>query len=358
MEKRLTSHLYELNKYARTGIVPETSPDLEEILLQTATRQNQDTRWQTAVYIKQIDKQAVMRDLRDSLAEIDNGLEHEYFSQNSDIKVLVKDAKLFTENNQEITLGDLLTGEDWGLNYNLDPETVPRNIRKKYVIEKAKSELRELTNWQIYFDHAFSDNTHLDLKVAYYGAMKTEHPPLGIVLEKMVRTYMKKMAINHNLNYSIQESDIFQDVVQKIDFIIHLKEHRRGVRFEESHSSDEHNIGIQFTTNTNEDKISFKERQIERSRRQLSNTDEVDEVEDIVLAVLFVEESSQLSQAYLNWKKSNLQQTPDAYLPEAIKEYLFKKLLGDTGHMTNEEVDEEWGKILYKADQPDLLLTV
>ena len=349
MDKEFTNYLYALRNHVEAGDTPENSSELSELLVETANYLNSDERWQEEVYLKQQDKQAVMHELQKGLTTIDNQESPEEFTNKPGVKVYLENGFLFTERNEKLTLGDLLTGSEWNIDYNLDPETVPRSIRKRYLVEKTKAELRELTDWQIYFDQAFSKDTHELRQIAYYEAMENtklqregKNPKTGVLLEKMVRTFMKKLSINHSLNYEVQESDLFRDVIQKIDFIIQIKEHHRGVRFSESEELDLQNIGIQFTITTDPDKLSLKERQIARSKQELLDSDSVD---DIVLATLFTKESSQLSKAYEAWNRSESKQTPDAFLSAGMKEHLFKKLLGDTQHMMDADIDTEWNKI-------------
>ena len=70
-----------------------------------------------------------------------------------------------TEKNEvkEATFGEIITDLDWGIEYDLNEETVPRLYKKRYLVEKAKLELHELLDRQILI--AELNNTENDLQI-------------------------------------------------------------------------------------------------------------------------------------------------------------------------------------------------
>jgi hypothetical protein len=358
MEKAFTHYLHQLRDQAESEATPETSPELAATLEERADHIGGDIRWQEEVYLKQLDKQAEMHRLQEAIARLDSQTEREAFARHPGCKVYFQEGQYRTEHGEYLSLGDILTGGEWGHSFALDPDTVPRPVRKRFLVESAKQELRNLTDWQIYFDRTSGSQLGLRTQETYARALEErDHPPFGLLLERMVRTFLKKLSYDYDLNYTVQEANLRQDIEQKIDFIIHRRDHRRGVRFAESagpsaatgpsaetgpSEEDPHHIGVQFTVNTNPDILSHKERQVAYSKRWLLEDDRID---DIVVAALYAQESSQLGQALRAWQNRRSARTPDSYLPEAVREHLFKKLLGNTRHIPPEEIEAEWQRV-------------
>ena len=240
-----------------------------------------------------------------------------------------------------VTIGEIMTDGEWGINYELDSETVPRRERKRYLIEQAKAELRDYLDQQIIAEESTSERTHGWKQEAYKKAQEAreaEPRQAGLIAEKMVRNFLKKLALDHGLDYEIIETDIFQDVEQKMDFIIRRKLHNRGVKVETDEKIE--SLGVQFTINSTKEKREEKEKQIERSRRALGKESEI---QDIVLVQISIDDVMRI---YHDWSRGQKSGGPDKLLPSGVKEKIFNATLG--GLLKPKELAEQWSA----ANQP------
>ena len=69
----------------------------------------------------------------------------------------------------------------------------------------------------------------------------------GFVAEEMALNLMKKLAIDHGLPIKIIEADVYDDVVNKVDYVIQRMDHKRGVEVKVTNKDNPERIGIQFT---------------------------------------------------------------------------------------------------------------
>ena len=58
----------------------------------------------------------------------------------------------------------------------------------------------------------------------------------GIIAEKMVKNFLKKLSMDTDADFEIIDADVYQDVEQKVDFIIHRKnkDKNKGAKVQES----------------------------------------------------------------------------------------------------------------------------
>jgi hypothetical protein len=147
---------------------------------------------------------------------------------------------------------------------------------------------------------------------------------MGIIAERMVRTLLKKIAIDADeTDYTVKEANIKQDVVGKIDFIVHRKSYRRGVGVEPARQK-EADAKIQFTTNMSRENLAFKQAQLR-------------EVKDVMLVTL---PESAFKDAYAEWAKDNASGGPVEYWPEETQKEIFTNVL--RGILTGEEIERDW----------------
>ncbi|MEK7608265.1 MAG: hypothetical protein AAB495_01670 [Patescibacteria group bacterium] len=284
---------------------------------------------QQAIYEIQKKKQELMEELKKTLHDIDSpekGQESEPGRlQVSDYNAerRVAQCKLKNGSRIEVSLGEILTDGEWGLAYDFDPSSVPREVRKRCAVEETKRRLRAFLDDQILASEIDSSSTDEKKRLAY-KAIKSNRErgdePAGIVAERVVRNFLKKLVYDQGLDVQVIETDAYQDVARKIDFILHRIDRYRGVRVETAEGI--HDIGVQFTTIEGKgEKIDYKKRQIDRARRELGPEDKI---QDIVLVQVFLDG---LRSIYDQWKEKKLPGGPDKNLSANIKARIFEETL-------------------------------
>lgn len=176
-----------------------------------------------------------------------------------DYTVTCRDGTFFARsrsgNEEEITLGDLMTAAEWDISYELG-EGVPRIVQKHYALEQARYFVQQVANFQIATDE--KHNTHLSLeKRRDYGKvasrmMKKGPKPTGIDAEKLLKTYLKKLSWDSDLGFTIEDADTHEDMERATDFYVRMKG-PGGTR-----------IPVQFTTTADERVLQRKKETIER----------------------------------------------------------------------------------------------
>ncbi len=212
-----------------------------------------------------------------------------------------------------LTEGDLLTNGEWGISYELDPAHVPARVREAYAVECAKRKARELVDRQILtLENARapkrSESSEWKGNVWQRLAAANAEKTPGRIAERMVRTYLKKASIDLHLPYKILESDLYQDCLDKIDFIVHVTDtgHTRGVEVQEGEKK-ERDIVVQFTINTA--KVAHeKEREIQSaSLRERLHAQGLDDA--IVVRVPM----ERVTDDYIHWNDTKHPLGPTAY---------------------------------------------
>ncbi len=210
---------------------------------------------------------------------------------------------IFSESGERdpITLGEIITDFEFGQEYYLDPDSVPRVIRKKYLLEKAKSQLRDLLDDQIILDEWGRGNALIaeavDIKRDIMRTDKFERgAPAGFLAEVMVTNFLDKLAIDFDLDLQFVKVDVYEDVAHKIDFIVKRSQHHRGVKaVAQEEGVTPEVVGIQFTINQMPEVLSKKNQQVREMRRKLGEEIQLD---DIVLVSLPIRN---LNDAYTEW---------------------------------------------------------
>lgn len=301
---------------------------------------------QVQIYRIQKEKQRVMRGLKDAIRKLDNPekrenqQEGEKFVEFIDGKYQVK----IDGEDLELSVGDIMTDGEWGLKYYLDPDSVPRNIRKEYLIEKAKRKVQEMLDEQIFQNETTRSSVNERLITAYHGASgRLEAERIhGFIAEKLVKNYLKKLMFDFKVNYQIKHADIHQDVIEKIDFIIRKRNRDRGIDVEPYIPQDK-DVGIQFTLKSGSN-LRNKKRSLERHLRE-----EVNEsgVEDIVLVSVPID----FAKGYFKvWEQVQEPGGPERLIPLELKEQLFRGAL--EGLLTEKQIEKSW-RTIEKAEQKD-----
>lgn len=234
-----------------------------------------------------------------------------------------------------VTVGDIMADLDWGRYYYLDPQTTERNVRKRYLIEDAKHELQALLDEQITIDEIASGYTSDVLRDVYTKRAEaheaTELAP-GFLAEKMVRSFFTKMSYDFpESGISIEETDAFDDVNNKIDFVIRHSVRSRGVDVDADTSAER--VGIQFTTTQNSIALERKQSQVEEAKERVLQAHLG--IDDVVLVHM---PAAQIVAAHDLWRENPVPGGPDAYWDRETKEQVFGGVM--TNILTPEQVQE------------------
>lgn len=291
----------------------------------------------------QAKKAEVMARLKRGIAGLESGETKE--KDNQEKKIIYQEGKFYLDepgmDAAEVSLGEILTDGEWGINYYLDPDSVPRNTRKKYLVERAKGELCSHLNKQIIIDEIeFEGSNDWKKKLTYKKILDDKESGRdfevgGLIAEKMVQNFLKKISYDHDVQFEIIRADVYQDVEQKVDFIIRRKSRLKGVGVEEIEKGD--NIGVQFTTNIDPEVLRYKRKQIKWAESHLKDEDNL---EGLVLVRIPIENTRGL---YEKWKKDKKPGGPDKLWDAGLKERIFKQTL--QGILTDDEIKLNWEKV-------------
>lgn len=253
---------------------------------------------------------------------------------------------------QEATLGEIITDLEWDIGYNLDKtDKIPRAWKKQYLVERAKKILLKLADEQIIKSER--ENSEVDdiVKDTYeniqYGReIGADKRKEGFVSEKMVRSFLRQLAFDRDLPIKVQEADVFQDVMEKIDFIIERQTDRLGVRVTETDFSVEEepegksSVAVQFSINPKAEE--HKKKQLQRLQKQKRLSGE--EVQNMALVIFSKLMAGDLKK---EWDRAGRPAGgPVKFMKEEVKKELFEKILQTL--FTKEELEVEWGKVTEK----------
>ncbi len=236
-----------------------------------------------------------------------------------------------------VTAGDLMTDGDWGIAYDLD-SAIDRRTRKRYVLERAKQQLGQLLDQQISATEVTSYKNDAWKRKAYESFMaqpERRAEQLGVVAEKMVRSFLEKLTYDYpDLDFTVERADTFQDVEEKIDFLIHRKSRTRAVDVE---VPEKHAEGVQFTINPTKAVAQHKREQI---ARVLDDARRREHIDDIVLVSMPTQD---FAETYETWKQWRQPGGPEKNWDPEVKESIFRNVLA--GLFTAEELDAQWQRV-------------
>lgn len=308
---------------------PDTDRDIEE------------AEWQ--IFDLQQQKQHLMAKLHSQLQRLDNPQESYQLGHTNGYPTRYRGDQLqastdYGQTWQDLSLADLLTDLQWGLDYSLKSDKIPRHILKQYLIQKTKNQLQQLLNDQILYDTLSNHNIDHGKRHAYQALMEERQkiPTLGHIAEAFIKNILTKEAAATDLGFHIAEADLYDDVQNKIDFIITKSHHTRLAAIEEDITSSPESLGIQFTINPSPQTHEFKRHQISRAKQSLDPK----HVQDLILVALKPDISDQLSHAYATWSRSKAPGGPDKLLPSSTKEAIFKALLHNM--YSPQELNQAW----------------
>ncbi len=225
--------------------------------------------------------------------------------------------------NKSITIGEIMTDHEWNIDYTFDKSVNIHDIRT-YYLNQLKDDLREKLDKQIIISEMSFTRGDAFQQEAYKELGKTlesGNEQQGVIAEKMVKNFLKKLSLDTNADFEVLDANAYQDVHQKIDFIIHRKnkEKNQGAKVEESDKiivPTFEDIGVQFTINTN--KTAQKENQVEKSKKHFKDVD------DLVLVTLPANDASKL---YKDWKKNPQSGGPEKMWDKQIQETVFRGVM-------------------------------
>jgi len=297
---------------------------------QRSGRTDSGTDAQNEIFSLQVKKQEVMDRLKKEIAMLD--MPDAKFERPADARmVIAKEDALFVVSEDgtetEATLGELVTDGVWGVEYHADPETVPRVMQKRLLVERAKREIEEMLDEQIITEEVASGRVHPMLKEAYAAIRERrelEQLPHGVIAEKMTAQLVRKKILDEDAPFSYESGDVFQDVVRKIDFVIRRSDYGRGVRVE----GDE-DLGakaVQLTVNKDPQALARKRSQIEKTRTKLEEGDRID---DIALVQF---DQHTVARAFRAWEGAKRPPGgPDKFLTPEVRDRMFTELVAGMG---------------------------
>lgn len=252
--------------------------------------------------------------------------------------------KKFTVGKEEgLSTGNIISARRWGIDLEV-PETLNQSGEEKKLLkinkEKKISDILNNNLNKVLAENLAEINKHKDIllgkayeKIAERTGNNSEQ--FGVATEQLIIGVLEGMSIDRpDLGFEVIEANAFQDVQNKIDFIIATKHKKRGVGINRDETIiEEKSIGIQFTINTS--KKEHKEDQINKAKERGV------EVDDII----YVEMDTKILQdAITKWKKDGKKITgPWKFISPEIRRVILSNLLGGL-------LDEEQKRILVKNE--------
>ena len=281
---------------------------------------------------KIIDAEIFTKIINDTEKELESG------DDNKENKVSVEFQKNKFQIGKEtdLTIGNIVSARRWGIhiipNEKERESGQEKKLRKLIKGKKSESILHTRVNKEL-AERLAEKAKHQDMlkSKAYEEIAKrtgTESKQLGVVAEQIVIGVLEGISIDRDdLGFHVIEANAYQDVNDKIDFIVATKHKKRGVGVNEKENLfEEKSIGIQFTTNTA--KGEHKADQIAKSKEKGI------EVDDIV----YVEVDKKILQnAISKWEHDGKSISgPWKFLSPEIRKQILTNLLGEL--LTSEQV--------------------
>lgn len=236
--------------------------------------------------------------------------------------------KSFVAGTTPATAGEIIASRHWGHAYafpeKLDASIQGKNARKNALAYHTTDTITEKLNHELAtrFVVEYQNKDLLKAEAFQEVAKRTDgnkSEQLGVFAEAIMQGVIETFAIDReDLGITVLPGNAYQDVIDKIDFIIATKQKKRGVGIEQADLSDEKHIGIQFTINTS--KAVHKQDQIEKAKARGTHMDDI-----IYVAI----DKKELSTAVEKWKKDGKNiRGPWNYLSADIRKNAIHALLG------------------------------
>jgi len=266
-------------------------------------------------------------------------------------EVVYEDGKYYVINpggeKIELTLGEIITDYELGINYYLNPDSVPKAVRKKYIFETTKKELQDLLDEQIILDEIgnlnFGGEGTVKRKNNIIKSPQENKGSEGAMAEIMVSNFLEKLSWDFNADFKLIRTDVYEDHLHKIDFAIRRKMHYRGIKVEgqveAKEESDKSRLGIQFTIGQSKELLRKKRHQLMEMREKIGV--EID-LDDVVLVSVPLKD---LSKVFFKWFSAGKPSGgPDKLWDRETKQAIIAGVL--QGMMTEEEIRELQEKIV------------
>ncbi len=346
MKPLFRSTLNTYNELARAEHEPVTDQKiLEEVKRWHIERET--TRWATPsqvqeeIYALQQHKQEILKKLHRLFQEIDADEPIQWHEAPDRLYPVWQEgphlfARLPDGTTLPLSIGTLLTDTSWGTGYRLDT-TVSKHLRKRYVFESAKAELHQAMNEQIAKNGRGSSQAGAGPRGMYNAFLRNGLREPGHQAERFVRSFLKKLILDHHLDLQIIDGDIHQDAEQKIDFIIRRIHRERGVHVEESAGDKEtyEIVGVQLATG----KKPHKQSAINLIKPLVK---ESDNIQDILLIKVG---RGIMLKAIRQWQDHGCPPGgPELFVSIEKQERLFRRLLYRI--VSAEDIERTWGKIM------------
>jgi hypothetical protein len=344
---------------------------------------------QEKIFVMQREKQLIMDWLKDSTKKIDDNEGIDFFGEKSH-KVSFENGDYLC-GSVKLTKGDLMSAIEWGIYYDLD-DSCDRSVRRKYLVECARNKISSLFDGQVSaseipkydanmkarfislgVDGDYGD--WLDSRLSKYGDKRLDYRSLssaerdekkdvdkiaayrsfegpenlkqdGVMAEKMLRSFFKKISYdNDDLNFSFKGADAYQDVNQKIDFILRRKNKLSAVSVDDDYEIDDSKFGLQFTlqkdTSGKDNQLRIQNNKI--SRLSLDDTDDgiLLEIEKLILVK---GSGGGFKDAYTEWKDGEYAFGPERLMKQSFRKKVFFDVLSNV--FKNDEVESEWRKVV------------
>lgn len=238
-------------------------------------------------------------------------------------------------NEEKVSMGNIIASRHWGINValpeTLDESGIGKKLRKMALEKKIGDALCEKLNGEL--AEKLSEKTRREdlLKSEAYKKIAErsgkESKQLGVQAEHIITGVVEAISIDRqDLGISITPANAYQDVQNKIDFIIATKQKRRSVGVnKEDITYEEKHIGVQFTINSS--KAEHKADQINKAKERGVDVDDI-----IYLEI----EKDTLRKAIEKWDGANKPISgPWKFLSKEIREITIKKLFD--GILTEEQ---------------------
>ncbi len=171
----------------------------------------------------------------------------------------------------------------WGDSYYMGTE-VPEDTKRGYLLDRARYRVDELYDQQIASAEIVRWDTLNEGRSDAYAMVREhfEHPETledGHLAEKMVESFLTKLALDFDVPYEIESVNVVDDIEYKIDFVLRPKQTDGAVAVG---VVDAPEIGIQFTTAKDKARIEHKKAQIKQAKDAVGRS-ETHHVQDIIL---------------------------------------------------------------------------
>ncbi|MDD3940794.1 MAG: hypothetical protein PHQ01_04465, partial [Candidatus Pacebacteria bacterium] len=244
--------------------------------------------------------------------------------------------KSFIFENNKISPGEIVSSQRLGVNFSLQKSILETGegkrlakilrekkitsiITEKYSKDLAKNLKEEFKSKDLLKSKAYKEiNERIGKRQEQFG-VQAEQIFIGL---------LESLSLDReDLAFKVYEANPWQDVENKIDFILERKNKKRGIGVEESEKEELKTIGVQFTTALS--KREHKLDQIQKAKNKIKDIDDIVYVEiDSMVLRKAISEAEKTNNKFIN---------PVKFLPEKIKNQLLKNLF--TGILNEKEIE-------------------